>query len=259
MIRLSMRYPSSAMFTNVNVEIGLPGGLMGAEPPWKTLWALHPCMGDGNIFFEDLNISTLIDKYNFAFIAPSLGNNYFVNTKCQKQADFLTEIFDTLHEILPLGRERAENSLIGISMGGFGAARWGLASDYFAKVAVISGEFDPELPEDERLFKNRAQKALFRALRHIILDIMREADDKMRREANIRALMAGHQGQWPQILAWCGEEDYLSLNQTLHLEKLCQEYGCPCQIAFMPGGHDAQFWRAAIDAAVAALMDGPCI
>ncbi len=250
MLRLSLTWPSRALLTTVKLEIGLPGGLLAAQPPWKTVWALHPAMGDGGIFFEALNCAGLVDKYGFALVAPSLGNGYFVNSPFQRQADFLDEMKDYLPDILPLMRQKDANTALGISMGGFGAVRWGLASGAFANIVAISGVFDPKLAPDERLFKNRGQKALFKALHRIMLERLLDKTGSTRPDANIEMIMNRFDAIKPQIWLYCGEGDYLSNQQTKHMEKLCEQNGYECHADFSKGEHNSDYWRTAFENAM---------
>lgn len=255
MLSLFIVYPSQTLLTNIQVRVALPGGILAAQPPWKTVWALHPALADGNIFLEGLNAGELVDKFGFALVAPSLGNGYFVNSGCQNQADFLEELRENLPEILPLAKERDANAALGISMGAYGAMRWALDSNAFKNVMAISGVYDPDLPPDERLSQNRAQKALNRVMLPVMRKCLQDTNGKIRQKANIIAMLEGHKGIKPDIWLYCGERDYISLLQTDHLGQLCKARGFACHISMESGSHDLDYWRGAFAEAIRNCMD----
>lgn len=248
MIRLSLSFPSVALRRPVRLEAALPHGICEAKRPWRALWALHSALADANLFFEDLGAGALVDARGFALIAPSLGNGFFLNTPDEAQADFLDEVFTALGEILPLCPH--ESAVAGISMGGFGALRWALASGRFRSAALISGIYFADLEPDERLAKNRAQRALYQVFKDTMRRVLTDGAGHMRPDADPSRLLAGARGHFPALHIFCGEEDYLSLPQSLALESLCAESDCPATLTLAPGAHDREYWARALKAAV---------
>lgn len=252
MIRLSLSFPSVALMRPVRVEVGLPHGICGPQGPWPALWALHCALADGDLFFEALGAGALVDSLGFALIAPSLGNGFFINTPCEAQADFLDEIFAALNGIFPLRQERS--AVLGISMGAFGALRWALASGRFRNAALISGIYFATLAPDERFAKNRAQRALYHAFKASMRRALLDAAGETRPEADLARLLDAAAGRFPTLHIFCGEEDYLSLPQSLALEKLCNSRACPAALALAPGGHDAEYWARALKIAAREIV-----
>ena len=248
MIRLSLSFPSVALMRPVCIEAALPHGICSAPKPWRSLWALHCAFGDANLFFEDLGLGALVDSLGFALIAPSLGNGFFINTPHEAQADFLDELFCALGDILPLSSE--ECAVAGISMGGFGALRWALSSRHFKNVALISGLYFADLAPDERYAKDRAQRALYQTFKDRMLNAFLDETGKTRPDADLKRLLAHAEGHFPALHIFCGEQDYLSLPQSMALESICGDYDCPATLTISPGGHDREYWRTAIRAAV---------
>lgn len=252
MIRLSLTLPSVALMRPVRVEAALPAGICGARKPWRSLWALHSALADASLFFEDLGASALVDELGFALIAPSLGNGFFLNTPGEAQADFLEEAQSALGGILPLSPQ--ESAVAGISMGGFGALRWALASGHFRNAALISGIYFAQLEPDERIAKNRAQRALYQTFKEPMRRALLDDDGRMRPDADPASLLAGVSGNFPRLHIFCGEEDCLSLPQSQTLESLCSESGCPATLTLSPGGHDRPYWHGAFRAACEAIF-----
>lgn len=259
MIRLHMNLPSHSLLHPVEIEIGLPSGMNRGKPPYKTLWALHPLMSDGNIFFEYLNAADLIDKYGFALIAPSLGGGYFLNTAFERQADFLAEFYAEIGEILAISGEREKNTVLGISMGGFGAMRWAVSSDYFSRAVSISGVFSSELPEDDRLMQNHKLRALYAVSSEARRARLMDANGVTLPDADFSRLIENYSERFsvpfPEIFLYCGQEDYLGLPQAEYFENLCKNRNIHVSLTFAPGSHDLAYWQVAFGEAVKKLYD----
>lgn len=254
MISISLVFPSVALLRPVRIEIGLPHGFTASRPPWKTVWALHCAMESGELFFRPLGADSLIDKFGFALIAPSLDNGWFINSPCADQADFLTEILESLPDILPLARERSHNSVLGVSMGGFGAMRWAIASQRFANAVSISGIFDANIEPDKAIRKDKRQTALYLALRKNMRRLLLE-NSSPAPHADFKALLKNENLDFTQFYLFCGEQDYLALPQNLALEKLLADHNCKVQLILSPGGHDNHYWREAFNCAINGIFN----
>lgn len=257
MIRLRLTLDSTVLLRPVPVEAAAPYGLRGGAAPWRTVWALHCAMADGSFFFERLGAGRLVERENLVFIAPGLGNSYFVNGREERVADFLRlELVPVLRDLLPLSSAREDNALLGISMGAYGAARWACADPQsFCAVAAVSGIYDCLMPPDERLRGQRDLCALRAAFQGRMRDCLLDAHGRPRPDADLEQLLHGCDAEaLPRLMAWCGESDYLSLRQSEALVGRWRAHGGHARLALLPGGHDDGFWREILAGAVAALF-----
>lgn len=254
-MRLRITFPSINLLRPVEIVAALPNEFTGAAgAPYRTVWALHCAMSDGDFFFDKLDASGLVEQERIAFIAPSLGNGYFINSPFERQADFLQEMFERLREILPLSRQREDNLALGVSMGAFGSLRWAMTSENFGGAAGISGVFDCTLPVDDRLRKQRVQRALYATFSGLMRHLLLDGDGQVREEADFARLVAGASCPW--LTLYCGEEDYLSLPQTRHVEQLCLRHGLPVTVRISPGDHNESYWKHAVRDAVSRFFSG---
>lgn len=244
MMRLTFSFPSTTLLRPVEIMAALPCGFSTAKPPYRVLWALHCAMENGAFFFDRLYAADIVDNEQIVFVAPSLGNGYFVNSPFEAQGDFLQEMLTALRESLPLSRRREDNAVIGVSMGGFGALRWALDSGCFGRIAAISGVFDAHIPPDDRIQKKRVQRALYLSVGKIMQRILLDIEGRTRTEADFERLFQKVKGAFPYVYLYCGEDDYLSLPQTKWLEELGKLYKCPVQRCLSSGEHDLVYWRS---------------
>lgn len=258
MMRLSLTFPSTTLFRPVETAIALPHGFSTVKPPYRVLWALHCAMERGEFFFDTLGAAEVVDALQIAIVAPSLGNGCFIDSPFEAQGDFLQELLHSLRDILPLSRRREDNAVLGVSMGGFGAIRWALESGAFGSAAAISGIFDCTLPPDERMLKNRAQRALYLMFTKRMRQMLLDADGQVRPEADMeRLLRQDPASARPRIHLYCGDQDYLSLPHTTALQELCARCRCPVTLRLEGGEHDAVYWRSVFQGAVSDLFDRP--
>ena len=256
MMRLRLSLPSTTLLRPVEIRAALPYGFGASDPPYRTIWALHCAMGDGDFFFDNLGAAEIVNREQVAIIAPSMGNGWFINSTFECQADFLQEMLDAMRSLLPLSAQREDNAVVGLSMGGFGAVRWALHSGAFASVAAISGVFDCRVPLDPRMMKNRAQRALHatfeKTMRRLFLD---ENTQQMHPDVDIALILRNPPPSFfPNVELYCGDHDYLSLPQSTYLKELCSEHGCPVDLHLSQGGHDQTYWKKALQEAAANLF-----
>ncbi len=257
MMRLRITLPSTALLQPVEVAAAVPYGFGATEPPYRAVWALHCAMSNGDFFFDSLDAAGIVEREQVAVIAPSLGNGYFVNSRYENQADFLNELLDAMREILPLSRRTEDNAAIGVSMGGFGAVRWALDSGAFGAAAAISGVFDCRVPPDDRMMKNRAQRALYAAFERVMRRCLLDERGDVRDEVDLERLLQKRREQGsllPRVDLYCGEQDYLSLPQSRALERVCARHGCPVALRLSEGEHDQTYWRDVFQSAVSGIF-----
>ncbi len=256
MMKLRLSFDSTTLYRPVDVVAALPYGWQMAAAPYKTIWALHCVMGNGELFFDKLGVADLVERYGVAVIAPSLGNAYFVNSPYERQADFLRlELRDAMRNVLPLSGESSDNFLIGISMGAFGAVTWALQCPWFGAVAAISGTFGNLAPLDQRVMKSRALRAIYMTFNGIQRQFLLDEHGNANPEHDVARLMAEAQHPLPRMELFCGEQDYLSLNQHIAFADLCEKHSCQVRSHCELGGPDQEFWRKILPPAFDALLN----
>jgi S-formylglutathione hydrolase FrmB len=216
-------------------------------------------MGSGELFFDALGLGGIVDTENVALIAPSLGNGYYVNSAFERQADFLNdELWPAIIDNLPVSPDQSDNFAMGISMGAFGALRWGLTNNHFAAIAAISGVFDARIPADERIKKSRELRPLHKLFGERLMPrLLLDESGAARPDTDIDTLLTVRQGQAPRLAFYCGQTDYLSLNQTHILAEKAVARGLKAEIYLTPGSHNAAYWAKTAPNAVNWLLGQP--
>ncbi|MDE5833238.1 MAG: hypothetical protein K2H64_09740 [Desulfovibrio sp.] len=253
-MRARFSLPSMNLLRPVDIMIALPAPFAMAKKPYRAVWLLHCALEDAGVFFESLNAGDLAEEYNLALIAPSLGNDFFLDHPRNRIGSFLDEMKSSLTDILPLSPEKRDNAVLGISMGGFGALRWALASDAFKAAAAISGIFDAHAAPDKRVGRDRnllgLQHAFNKTFRFNLLDEKGET----RADADFNLLLKEDKPDKPPLNLYCGEEDFFSLPHTKAIFALATARGYPATLRLSQGSHDKKYWRRAFGEAIAELF-----
>jgi S-formylglutathione hydrolase FrmB len=258
LIKLRMTIESFTLMRPVEVYASLPHGILCGRAPYRALWMLHSAMKGGEMFFESRAVLELAERENLALIAPCLGLGYFTNSAHEAQADFLKEEFLTaMRRSLPVSEKRADNFVLGVSMGGFGAFRWALdAPDTFAGAAAVSSLLDPRIPLDERAMKDRKQRALILMFTKVMRSRLLTAEGEVTPEADLRAmLLAGKRaGLLPKLALYHGEQDYFALNSSAAFHDFCVGEGIAIVRHTAPGAHDFAYWDQTLPEAMEWLL-----
>lgn len=240
-MRVHANFFSTALLRDVPVVCEIPHEFGGATR-YKSIWALHCAMRGGDFFFERLDAAQMARKLNAVIIAPSLGNGFFINSPYERQADCLEELYEAFHTLLPLSPDLRDQGVLGISMGAFGAIAWALRSGHFTSVAAISGIYDALVNPDKRLPTDRNQRMLYGALKNLLYKFLLNPDRKLpAKEADLIAMFATA-SFLPRMSLFCGEEDFLSLPQTLALYELAKKNSCEVELVLGQGAHDEKYW-----------------
>lgn len=249
MIRIKLTIDSVTLQMPVNVDICIPYPCFAQKKQVSVVWLLHCAFKDGSFFLNELGVGKYVDKNNLILVAPSMGNSFYADTDYGDYASFLQkELQPYLLEQFNFPKEREQNHVVGISMGAFGGIIWALNNpELFSKQFLISGTYDPLLPIDERIRKDRALKNLSR-ITNKIQQILFKEKDVLLPECDIRSKFLNLESDYfPEVHFYCGSEDYMSLNQTHMLEKLLKEKNIPVFSSQYSGAHDTLFWEKCME------------
>lgn len=138
---------------------------------------------------------------------------------------------------------RSARAAMGISMGGYGAVRWGLRSpELFAVTASLSGAI-------QQLSRRSAEKLPFLvrpAFRRVFGQSSAVGPWKRNDLASILLDAPSLAARAPELLLRCGTADeYLLADVATFFQKLVTALGGRSELALAPGGHDWDYWRSA--------------
>lgn len=116
-----------------------------ARGSYPTLWLLHGLSDDHTIWMRRTSIERYAAAKNIAVVMPAVGRSFYHDMASgSRYWTYLSEELPrTMRQFFPLSAKREDNFVAGLSMGGYGALRLGLAKPKdFAAAASLSGALD---------------------------------------------------------------------------------------------------------------------
>jgi S-formylglutathione hydrolase FrmB len=227
--------------TPVNVILPERNGAP-ADQKYPVLWLLHGATGNHADWTRHSRIEQHVSEMNLAVVMPDGGDSAYADMAvggrmARYQSYIVRELRGYLTRVLPLSDLREDNFVAGLSMGGQGAVRIGLAHpDRYAAAACLSAgnaidyyDGDRDQPGDHRLLKifGASDPASLRGTPADLFYLMKQA---VNRGAPL-----------PRIYIACGTEDPLyPLAQALQRGFRALPFDLTWREG--PGAHDWAFW-----------------
>ena len=221
-------------------QIGLVSGKTRAAHP--TLYLLHGLSDDHTIWMRRTSIERYAAARNVAVVMPSVARSFYQDMASgPRYWTYLSEELPTvMRQFFPLSAEREDNFAAGLSMGGYGALRLGLARPgSFAAAASMSGALD--LPGRLLSAGKEGSRISLAEWQGIFGAELKAGDSDLRVLASRTAANPTRPALWVD----CGTEDELlgdSRGFHAHLDSL----GYTHQYEERPGVHDWAYWDGQI-------------
>ena len=223
-------------------QIGIIGGQRREKYP--TLYLLHGLSDDHTIWMRRTSIERYAAEYNIAVVMPAVARSFYQDMASgPRYWTFLNEELPALcQQYFPLSAAREDNFAAGLSMGGYGALRLGLARpDQFAAVASLSGALDitrrlREVGKPSARIDRREWMGIVGPELHAPAD----ADLWL-----LASKVATSPHPKPSIYLACGTEDELIADSRTFRQHL-DTVGLPLTYHEGPGAHEWGYWDAQI-------------
>lgn len=126
----------------------------------------------------------------------------------------------------------------------------------FYGAAAISGVFDADLPTDKRVAGDEKLALIQSSFGNLMRKRLSDSAGHLPYGGSLKGLLSERSGPWPELLFFCGKEDFLSLAQTNEFYKICVRNDLSCyKNTEINGSHDLDYWRKAFPLAVKMLLD----
>ncbi|MDR3632075.1 MAG: alpha/beta hydrolase family protein [Desulfocapsaceae bacterium] len=216
--------------------------------PYPTLTLLHGLSDDHTAWQRRTAIERYVEGLNLAVVMPAVERSYYADMGFGRQYwTFISEEVPAFaRHSFPLSGNRDENSVAGLSMGGYGAFKLALAyPDRYAAAASLSGTLDVvRLARTEQAAGQTELKNIFG-----------EADALAGGANDLFALtkqLAAQGRPQPRLYQWCGVDDFL-YEDNIRFRKHAESLGLDLTCEEGPGGHEWRCWDAQIQRVLAWL------
>ena len=250
MATLNVKYYSDCLRRQAEFEMFIPND-MRSDAPWedhkhikserplKTLFLLHGYSGDPNNWIP----VSLCYKYNIAVVMPRGENGFWtdgISTGHQYGRLIGEELPEYIRNTFGLAKSSEDTYIMGLSMGGYGALRNGLAyPDVFGKIGAMSAAL---IVHDVAKMSEGNGNAVanfeyYRECFGLPEKVIGSANNP---ETLVDKLIAENK-KFPDIYMSCGAEDFLLKNNRVFHDFL-NSRNVPHEYVESKGKHDMTFW-----------------
>lgn len=247
MALITMNYNSPTIGMHQNLTIILPEDVTFFDSSrtakqLKSMLLLHGLSSDETTYIRYTSIERYANEHQLAIIMPNVDHSGYANMVYgHSYYDYILEIYEYVHQILPLSRKREDNFIAGHSMGGYGTIKFALTqSDKFAKAAPLSAVFEAQrlIDLDWIDFSPQAITGRDTQIKGTELDTYYLLDQAIDASVDI-----------PELFIMCGKEDFLYHDNLQFIETLNKK-GVSYKFEDGPGVHDYAYWDRAIKRAI---------
>lgn len=213
------------------------------KTPLKTVWLLHGLSGDATDWYRMTGLERYATEYGYAIVMPDVNRSFYNNmTFGSNYWDFITdELVKRMRLLFPLSEKRNDNVVIGNSMGGYGALKWGLNQpEKFSHIISLSGVVD---------LADFYQKRDIFAMPDF--DLVFHDQDLTAPPLSLVASLANYDAKkWPlKIYTTCGKQDPLYKQNVDFSNLLTKKITTNHTWIAEDGIHDWDFWDKQLEAA----------
>jgi S-formylglutathione hydrolase FrmB len=210
---------------------------------YPVLYLLHGVTGHYSDWITKTNVADYASRYRMIVVTPEGNDGWYTDSATvgsdQYESYFLKELIPDVQKRYRTVETRFGRGIAGLSMGGYGALKFGLkfpASFIFA--ASMSGALDAASWTEKDL-KDPG------AIRDSVLAVFGRAGSETRKANDIfeqvRGMSAARVATLPYFYFDCGTEDPLfSFNPTF--AALLREKKIPHEFRQLPGNHNWAYW-----------------
>jgi S-formylglutathione hydrolase FrmB len=213
---------------------------------YQTLYLLHGLSDDHTIWLRRTSIERYAAAKNLAIVMPAVARSFYQDMASgPKYWTFVSEELPAMmRQFFPLSALREDNFAAGLSMGGYGALRLGLAKPgNFAAAASLSGALD---------YVKRLKEAGKEGSRINKAEWVSIAGEELKGEGTDSDLFATAQkvatstgAPRPKLYVCCGTEDELiEDNRSFHRHLDAMHYEHTYEEG--PGNHEWGYWDTQI-------------
>lgn len=236
-----LKLDSKLMKREMPYRVILPVGYenSGEKTFYPVIYLLHGLTGHYNNWTDSTKLVEYAKDYKFIIVTPEGANGWYsdsVSAPNDKYESYIIqELIPEIEKKFRAKTDRENRVIAGLSMGGFGAMKFGLKySDKFALLGSFSGALGI-VPIPTKAMKS------FASVEEVL-----GADDSEARKQNdvirlVRDINALGKKNLPFIYFDCGTEDFLFQSNRDFADLLLQKK-IPHEFRQLPGAHNWNFW-----------------
>lgn len=239
MALFEISFYSHTLGMSMQMNVLLPQKPTSDKRKIPVLYLLHGMSDDHSVWLRQTSIERYVSEYNLAVIMPTTHLGWYTDmSKGGKYWTFISEeLPDICHSFFPqLSQSKEDTFAAGLSMGGYGALKLGLARpEKFTAVASLSGALDVRAICHE--FQHTEEGSFW-------FNIFGVADDVQGSDNDLLALaetVSNSNQPKPKVYIWCGTEDFL-YDQNITMKNHLKKFDFDLTYKESPGDHQWKYW-----------------
>lgn len=206
----------------------------------RVLYLLHGLFGNDKQWIQSSSIALLAEGRDLAIIMPDTHRGYYTDMKFgAKYGTYLAEeLPEIVAAIFALRPDRSQTFIGGLSMGGYGALKYGLSAPYrYAKVFALSPAVDIARMRHESLERDQEFNLIFGTDSEFegsasdLFHLLDTADEAVMKNT--------------AFLQICGRDDFL-YQDNLKFKQQFEHHSYPYTFKERAGGHTWDLWNEEI-------------
>jgi S-formylglutathione hydrolase FrmB len=247
---LSLKLDSKLMNRQMPYRVLVPVGYdqdSGKENKYPVIYLLHGLTGHNNDWSDQTKLEEYTASSPYLIVMPEGDNGWYTDSETVEHQNYesyiIRELIPEIEKKFGVKKNRESRAIAGLSMGGFGALKFGVK---YPEKFVLAGSFSGAIGAA------RIPLALVKNMQ-VVHDSVKvsfgETGSKNRKENDLFLLYKDLPGEkkknLPFIYVDCGTEDFLigdnrNFADLLFKEKISHE------VRFLPGVHNWKFWDSQI-------------
>ncbi len=243
---------SKLMQRKMPYQIILPSNYYEKSHIYKSfsvVYLLHGLEGHYNNWTSKTKLSEMSRQHQYILVFPEGGNGWYADSETVEHDKYesyiISELIPEVEKKFRAKNAREGRAIAGLSMGGYGALKFGLK--YPEKFAV-AGSFSGALRAAEWNAEGLGNG--WKVLTNSITKTFGGMDSQTRKENNIFEILSKQTPETvrnlPFIYLDCGTEDFL-IQQNRDFAGLLFEKKIPHEFRQLPGKHDWVYWNSQVE------------
>lgn len=239
---------SHILRTTLPYYVLLPMNYEGSELRYPILFLLHGLFGEYRNWIDLTDITTRAANHQLIIVMPEGGDGWYTDSATvlgeKYETHFLTELLPHIDETYRTIPDRKARAIAGLSMGGYGAFKFGLKRpDLFSFAASFSGAFDPTQRSDD------SPGLDWISLKPSIMKAFGPVGNPARTLNDLGSIVAVMPSELKSNLPFfyfdCGSRDgFIDANRRL--STMFSVQGIAHEFNELPGGHDWDYWNGRV-------------
>lgn len=237
---------SKLMGRDISYRVVLPGGYSSEKNTsarYPVVYLLHGLTGHYDNWTDRTKLADYLLSYNMIIVTPEGDNGWYTDSLTKPtdkyESYIIQELIPEIDKKFRTLANRPNRAIAGLSMGGFGALKFGVK---YPDMFVLAGSFSGALFASSYRTPDDLPPG---AIRTSLIDIFGAVDSPTKKSNDLFALVREASPEkikaMPFLYVDCGTEDFLFQNNRDFIA-LLTEKKIPHEYRQLPGVHDWKYW-----------------